>query len=70
MTNAVPGPIPPNWTRAGELGGVPLWRWKNEPFHAATTDMDQLLFVGAALACFDHLSAEEFQQYVTRWKQP
>jgi hypothetical protein len=64
---AVPAPVPPHWTRAGELNGVPLWRWKNEPFHAATGDMDQLLFIGAALACFDHMSGEEFQRYVTRW---
>jgi hypothetical protein len=62
--NALPAPVPPGWQRAGELNGVPLWRWRNEPFHAATHDMDQLLFIGTALTHFDHMTAEELQDYV------
>lgn len=62
--DALPAPAPPGWERAGEVDGVPLWRWRNETFHAATRDMDQLLFVGAALTHFGHMSADEFRDYV------
>lgn len=62
--DALPATVPPGWGRAGEIDGVPLWRWRNEPFHVATRDMDQLLFIGAALTRFDHMGAEEFREYV------
>jgi hypothetical protein len=62
--------VPPNWTRAGEINGTPVWRWKNEPFHAVTCDMDQLLFLDAALTDFDQMTSHEFHRYVTRAADP
>jgi hypothetical protein len=55
---------PRGWTRAGETDGIPLWRWRDEAFYAATRDMDQLLFVGACLIRFDQMNATEFRAYV------
>lgn len=58
--------VPPGWARVpGGTDGIPLWQWQGEPVYAATRDMDQLLFLGAALARFDHMSAEEFHEFVS-----
>ena len=54
------------WVRVGdEVSGISLWRWNDEPVYAATHDMDQLMFLGAALARFDEMSAEEFHAFVS-----
>lgn len=58
--------VPDGWVRVpGEADGVPLWQWQDQPVYAATRDMDQLLFLGAALARFDEMSAEEFHEFVS-----
>lgn len=58
--------IPAGWVRMpDEADGVPLWQWQDQPVYAATRDMDQLLFLGAALARFDEMSAHEFHQFVS-----
>lgn len=57
-------PVPQGWSRAGEVGGVPLWRWGDEPVFMATGDMDQLWFAGVALRRFDAMSAEELRAYL------
>jgi DNA/RNA-binding domain of Phe-tRNA-synthetase-like protein len=57
--------VPPGWVRVGEFDGVPLWRWREGGFHAVTSDMDQLLFIGAALVRFDEMDAKQFRASVT-----
>lgn len=65
---------PDDWIRfPGEVLGVPLWKWRDGDFYAATRDMDQLLFIGAALTLFDEMSALEFHTFVSsrpgaRWE--
>jgi len=46
------------------MQGIPLWQRHGEGFYVATRDMDQLRFVGAALAQFDRMSGREFCEYV------
>lgn len=55
---------PACWSRRGEIGGVPLWRWGDEPVYLATGDMGRLCFVGVALRRFDAMSAEELHRYL------
>ncbi len=55
---------PGEWSRRAEIDGVPLWRWGNEPVYMATTDMDQLRYVGVALRRFDAMTAEELRAYL------
>jgi hypothetical protein len=66
--NGLSAPVPPGWTRSGEVGATPLWRWRGGTFYAATGDMDLLLFIGVSLGRFDRMDAEEFRDYVTRWE--
>jgi hypothetical protein len=59
------------WVRVGDdVEGVPLWRWNGQPVYAATRDTDQLLFLGAALARFDEMSAEEFHAFISSAAAP
>lgn len=59
-------PIRPGWIRLGaEADGVPLWRRHGEPVYVATSDMDQLRFIGAAFARFERMSPQEFTDFVT-----
>ena len=59
------GEPPPGWARIGDdMQGIPLWQRHGEGFYVATRDMDQLRFVGAALAQFDRMSGREFCEYV------
>ncbi len=58
--------VPPGWVRVpGDADGIPLWQWQGEPVYAATRDMDQLRFIGAALTRFDEMDAEEFHHFVS-----
>ncbi|GAA4604719.1 hypothetical protein GCM10023195_16110 [Actinoallomurus liliacearum] len=66
MTAVVPGRGLSEWTRAGtDMDGIPLWQWNGEPVYAATRDTDQLIFLGAALAWFDEMSAEDFHAFIS-----
>lgn len=56
----------PAWTRAGDVGGLPLWRWTGgQAVYLATGDTDQLRFVGAALSRFDEMTADELRAYLS-----
>jgi len=56
---------PTEWMRlSDEVDGVPLWKHRGESCYVATRDMDQLLFIGAALARFDYMNGKEFCQFV------
>jgi hypothetical protein len=60
------GRSPSGWVRVGDdVSGIPLWQWNGEPVYAATRDTDQLRFLGAALARFDEMSAEEFHAFMS-----
>ncbi len=55
----------PNWTRTGDINGLPLWRWTGgRPVYLATGDTDQLRYVGVALSRFDAMTAEELRAYL------
>lgn len=58
------GPAPPGWSPAGDADGVPLWRWHGGDVRVATGDLDQLRFLGVALARFDRMTAEELHAYL------
>lgn len=59
------------WVRVGDdVDGIPLWQWNGEPVYAATRDTDQLIFLGAALARFDEMSAEEFHAFISSAAAP
>jgi hypothetical protein len=58
----LPAKAPSGWTRAGNIGRVPLW--KREPCYVATRDMDHLRFIGSALVRFEVMSASEFHAFI------
>lgn len=56
----------PGWTRLDvEVEGVPLWKHRSEEVYVATHDTDHLLFLQAALVRFEHMSPQEFTDFVT-----
>lgn len=60
------GQAPPEWLRvAATIDGVPVWRRRDERCYVATRDMDQLRFLGAALAWFDQMSGPELRAFMT-----
>ncbi len=68
---ATPDHTPPGWTFAeAEVEGVPVWKRDGEPVYVATSDLDQLRCVGAALARFAYMDASEFTDFVERPEFP
>lgn len=57
-------PVPPGWSPTWDLEGLPLWRWSGGRLCVATGDMDQLRFIGVALARFDRMTADELHTYL------
>lgn len=57
-------PAPPGWCRVSGTADLPVWLWRAGSVHVATEDMDQLRYLGAALARFDRTSAEEPHAYL------
>ncbi|GAA0352302.1 hypothetical protein NE235_32415 [Actinoallomurus spadix] len=57
-------PAPPGWSAAANVNGVPLWQWHGGTMYVATTDLDQLHFLGVALSRFDRMTAEQLRAYV------
>lgn len=56
----------PGWTRLDvEVEGMSLWKHYSEEVHVATNDLDHLLFLRAALVSFEHMTPEEFTDFVT-----
>jgi hypothetical protein len=58
------GPEPPGWCRVSGTDGLPVWLWRAGSVHVATEDMDQLRYLGVALARFDRMSADELHAYL------
>lgn len=57
---------PPGWYRVSdEISGIPLWKWMDGPVYVATRDMDQLLFLGAALIHFDEMGIGDFRSFIS-----
>lgn len=46
------------------LTAAPLWQWADGRVRVATGDIDQLRFIGATLARFDQMTAEELHAYL------
>ncbi|WP_345431846.1 hypothetical protein [Actinoallomurus vinaceus] len=57
-------PAPPGWSPTPDVDGLPLWRWAGGQVCVATGDIDQLRFLGVALARFDEMTAEELHTYL------
>ncbi|WP_433175900.1 hypothetical protein [Actinoallomurus sp. CA-150999] len=58
-------PVPPQgWSSALDTGGLPLWRRAGGQVCVATSDIDQLRFLGVALSRFDEMTAEELDTYL------
>jgi hypothetical protein len=57
-------PAPPGWAPAPDVDGIPGWRWRGGPVYVATSDLDQLRFIGVALRRFDHMTADELHAYL------
>jgi hypothetical protein len=56
---------PAGWNRVSDrVDAIPIWQWHDELFYVATRDMDQLLFIGVALARFDRMTGEQLQAFV------
>ena len=54
------------WSAASDTGGLPLWRWDSGRVRVATSDTDQLRFLGVVLTRFDQMTAEELHAYLRR----
>lgn len=67
MLDLIGSHTPPRWAHAGDTDGVPLWKRDGEACYVATRDMDQLRFLGAALAWFEEMSGPELHAFVHRY---
>lgn len=63
------GEIRGDWTHVGEIDGRPIWRRAGEATYVAAADMDQLLFIDAALRRFDRMEPQEFEEFIAAERQ-